>query len=282
MKQLKKELVLFFLFLFFYITGGAFGQTGINTKNPNATLDINAGSDEQFAIGVIAPRITGENLKSKDALYGSAQDGAIVYVTEGLTPNSTTSKTANVLGKGYYGFDISKGTAGQWVQMFNNEPQILSGVNSQNAYTGNGITVSSINGNTGSQTIINKNFTLTRKSIVTITFSVPVTDLRTSSGGLLTDGTSKGYGVNLVLSGGNLPANYLFVRQAAAFSNGGNTYSTGVFQVGSARSILLEAGTYTVDMRVFVYANDNGSGVRATFGTSAQTVLDIVSVPMSY
>jgi hypothetical protein len=79
-------------------------QVGVNTDNPKATLDVmGKPSDVTVADGFIAPRITGNQLKAKDALYGTDQIGAVIYATAAASPVST--KTANVTAAGYYYFN---------------------------------------------------------------------------------------------------------------------------------------------------------------------------------
>jgi hypothetical protein len=77
---------------------------GINNESPKATLDVTAnitaaGSPE----GIIAPRLTGDQMRAKDADYASAQTGAIVYATS--VPSAPSTKTANVTAAGYYYFN---------------------------------------------------------------------------------------------------------------------------------------------------------------------------------
>lgn len=94
------------------------GRVGINTPTPAATLDVVASPSISTRIdGFIAPRLKGSELKSKDALYTTAQDGAIVYVTEAVS--GTTDKTTNVTSIGYYYFDKTVGTAGRWMKIAN-------------------------------------------------------------------------------------------------------------------------------------------------------------------
>ncbi|CAA7196611.1 hypothetical protein CHRY9293_02691 [Chryseobacterium potabilaquae] len=85
-----------------------FGQTGINTSSPNATLDITAkNTNGSTPEGVIAPRLTGNTLFAAIALntYGIAQQGAIVYVTEAATLANRIGQTVEVDSVGYYYFD---------------------------------------------------------------------------------------------------------------------------------------------------------------------------------
>lgn len=82
----------------------AFSQVGINTENPKVTLDVTASpTDLTKTDGIIAPRLTGDELKAKDPNYTNDQTGAIVYVTAATSP--TTTKTSNVTTAGYYFFD---------------------------------------------------------------------------------------------------------------------------------------------------------------------------------
>lgn len=80
------------------------GRVGVNTEIPAATLDV-AGKPAITTVvdGVIVPRLTGDQLKAKDAVYLAAQTGAIVYATAAASP--TTAKTINVTAAGQYYFD---------------------------------------------------------------------------------------------------------------------------------------------------------------------------------
>lgn len=81
-----------------------YSQIGINISKPKASLDIHGfETDIKKADGLIAPRLTGNQLKAKDQLYTGELKGAIVYVTEAASP--VTVKTGNVTTTGYYYFD---------------------------------------------------------------------------------------------------------------------------------------------------------------------------------
>jgi len=276
MKTIKISL----LFLIGGFSGAVSGQVGVNTTAPNATLDVIGKADNTSTVdGVIAPRLNGTQLKNKDNLYNAAQDGTIVYVTQPLTSSTTSARTRNILVKGYYNFDSSKGINGEWVRMFYNPPQVLAGAVSGNAHQGAAVTVSSTNSNTGVGNLESRTFTVNERSLVTFTISVPVVNVLNASGSNLTDGASKAYGTNLFLTGGSYN-NYLLTRQGASFTNSGNFYTTGVFQVGAARSLILDPGTYTANLSVFVFARDS-TGVRASFGTETDTVFDIIAYPFT-
>lgn len=101
---MKKNLLWVTMFATVTIFYAQEGRVGINTTTPNATLDVTASAtDLTRTDGLIAPRLTGDELKAKDGLYTAPQTGAIVYATAAASP--TTAKTINVTSVGYYYFD---------------------------------------------------------------------------------------------------------------------------------------------------------------------------------
>ena len=95
-------------------------QVGINTTEPKATLDITGSATNLTKIdGVIPPRLTGDELKAKDALYGLSQDGVMVYVTAAANPVSV--KTVNVLEKGLYYYNH---TLGVWLKFIDTDTYV--------------------------------------------------------------------------------------------------------------------------------------------------------------
>ena len=118
----KNTTKIFIAAIFLTISGTAYaqeGSVGINTSTPAATLDVVASPSIPTRIdGFIAPRLKGSELKAKDGLYTTAQDGTIVYVTEAVS--GVTNKTANVTSIGYYYFDKTLDSgSGQWVKVRN-------------------------------------------------------------------------------------------------------------------------------------------------------------------
>lgn len=82
----------------------AYSQVGINNQDPKSTLDITAKTtDGSKPEGVIAPRLTGNQIKAGDTKYTGDQTGAIVYATAPV--DIATTKTANITTTGYYYFD---------------------------------------------------------------------------------------------------------------------------------------------------------------------------------
>ena len=109
---MKNKLKSIFVLSLFTVMG-AFAQSGyigIGTTNPKATLDVTGTPGTvTTADGIIAPRLTGNQLAAKTA-YGTDQTAAQVYVTAAAT--TPAGATINVTAPGYYYFD---GTAWQKV-----------------------------------------------------------------------------------------------------------------------------------------------------------------------
>lgn len=83
-------------------------QVGINNESPKANLDITKSAIATQPDGLITPRLTGDELKAKDALYTTDQNSTVVYATAPVTTAST--KTSNVTTPGFYYYNsaISK------------------------------------------------------------------------------------------------------------------------------------------------------------------------------
>lgn len=80
------------------------GNVGINTSNPATTLDVvGLPTTATKADGIIAPRLTGDQLRAKNNVYNAEQTGALVYATAADT--APAGKTVNVTSAGYYYFD---------------------------------------------------------------------------------------------------------------------------------------------------------------------------------
>ena len=104
LKHMKKSLFSLLIFTAAY----ANAQVGINTNDPKATLDVNNTTEENLFDGIIAPRLTANELNSKT--YTAEQTGAIIYVTSKIISTTENPVTAspqliNVKEIGYYYFD---------------------------------------------------------------------------------------------------------------------------------------------------------------------------------
>lgn len=118
----------------------AYSQVGINNDTPKATLDVTAKSTgNTTAEGIIAPRLSGDDIKGKDTQYTIDQKGAIVYATAAV--GSASTKTANITSEGYYYFDgtlwtkFGSGTATSTTEPFYVESTTTQATtNTQNIY----------------------------------------------------------------------------------------------------------------------------------------------------
>jgi len=82
-------------------------QVGINTETPKATLDVMAKTDGVGEPeGIIAPRLTGDELSAKEADYQAAQIGTLIYVTSAATNLSGETKYLTTAGYYYFAYDV--------------------------------------------------------------------------------------------------------------------------------------------------------------------------------
>lgn len=91
-------------------------QIGINTENPNTTLDVSVKKngtniDNSKTYGLQAPRLTRDelvNVSGTTSKYGVDQKGAIIYITDATNTGDTegsSSQRVNITTEGYYYFD---------------------------------------------------------------------------------------------------------------------------------------------------------------------------------
>ncbi|MDM1556005.1 hypothetical protein HX126_15675 [Chryseobacterium indologenes] len=94
-------------------------QVGINTSNPHATLDVAGTTDPNMKDGLLPPRVSKQQLAAKEyGTYGSDQIGAIVYITDIISPTGLTPSIAqmgSIHNTGYHYF-----TGLQWVAISTN------------------------------------------------------------------------------------------------------------------------------------------------------------------
>lgn len=78
------------------------GQVGINNTTPKTTLDVTGVTTVNVPDGVLVPRFTATELTAKDAAYGAAQNGTLVFITSGT---GSSAKTIDITGPGFYYYD---------------------------------------------------------------------------------------------------------------------------------------------------------------------------------
>lgn len=108
---MKKIIYLIVFISTFY----AHAQVGINTTSPATSFDVAKSSVATVADGVLVTRISGDELKAKDANYGTNQHATLVYVTS--IPTTASTKTSNIKSPGFYYYD---NTISKWVGAFRN------------------------------------------------------------------------------------------------------------------------------------------------------------------
>lgn len=144
-------------------------QIGINTDTPHATLDVAGSTNPTMKDGLLPPRISKQQLAAKDSdTYGSDQIGAIVYITDIISPTGLTPSLAQVGIIHHTGYHYFTGL--QWVAITNNI------YNSDGNLTGNRVVTQDANTLAFTATSING------FSVDGTTFSVDAANHRTGLG----------------------------------------------------------------------------------------------------
>lgn len=119
----------FFTFGVLFFSATVFSQVGINTMVPKATFEVMGSPDDHAsADGIIAPRISGNELFLKNNAYGIEQQGVLIYVSVAATGINLTDDTLDVTEAGYYYHNgvkwlkvsASNGGKGDWSLAGNN------------------------------------------------------------------------------------------------------------------------------------------------------------------
>lgn len=159
-------------------------QVGINTPNPQTTLDVvGNGASATIKDGFRAPRITKQQLAAKSAgVYGATESGALVYVTDVTAPSGVTpslTQVAEVSGSGYYYFDGSI-----W-------KQVVNSTGFTNIYNSNGTLAGARTVTTAGNQLNFNNSTNSNVSIITSATEGRVTTSGTDRASIaMTSGTS--------------------------------------------------------------------------------------------
>ncbi|PXW12930.1 hypothetical protein C8D70_11022 [Chryseobacterium sp. CBTAP 102] len=133
-----KMIKFYSLIAIYAATAGIKAQVGINTTNPQATLDVAGSTNTSMRDGILPPRVSKQQLASKDVgIYGSAQKGTIVYVTDSTTPTGTTPSIAEVGSIDNIGYYYFSGF--QWV------PFAMNIYNTDGSLSGNRVVTQNAN-----------------------------------------------------------------------------------------------------------------------------------------
>ncbi|WP_431610615.1 hypothetical protein [Chryseobacterium sp. 'Rf worker isolate 10'] len=258
----------------------ASAQVGINIAQPQATFDIvGSPSNTSKFDGVIAPRITGIQLKAKN--YTTAQTGAIVYVTS--VEAAPTGQTVDVVSPGYYYFDGTKwgSLSGSWRTVGN------AGTTATSAALGTDIGTGNYLGTNDGQNLVlatQKNV----KGVLDINGTLqggnsnsaagPYASLTWGSNNTLTNSTSSNVALgkdNTVSAQGNFPAVAIGLNNTA--NNGAKVIGNNNSATGANNLVFGNLNTVTGLTGLTVGNNHTNSGGIA-IGSGNTTSLNNVAV----
>ena len=137
---MKKNFTLFGLVLAFSFGSTVMAQVGVNTTNPNTSLDVQASRNSNGVIdnsqyfGIQAPRISRAELTNYTGSYGTDQNGALIYVNDISGGNALASSPREfVTSVGYYYFESS---SNKWRKFTDNTNIVApSAIKSENGLT---------------------------------------------------------------------------------------------------------------------------------------------------
>jgi hypothetical protein len=246
---MKKKLT---IITFLVINIFTYSQVGIATQTPTETFDV----EGTARIRSLPLNGTTNTINTKiDGTKSNAKDQTFTAIKTVVSDNNGVIGTLNYLPA--------------------QNSVIITGANGTDAIM-TSKTASSKNGVAGTTPpLLTKVFTLNKKSMVTFSYNLSVGDITTSTGASLMDGTSKRLASRLLLNGS------VIINEGIPFSNSGSYYASGYFYLNGSRTILLNAGSYTLNIEgnVFAWAGDN-IGITATFGGTSDDQLDIIAVPV--
>lgn len=260
----------------------AYAQIGINKENPSAMLDIVGAGNTN------ATKALEVNNADATELFTVLDNGNVGIGVSSPTSKLHTNGSVNMTGLGTNTTNTKIMTTDASGNVTTREtntllPKVLAGCNGVDAVVVSR-TISSLNDNLVYTTdLVVKVFTISQKSMVTLSYNLSANTLQTSGGASVTDGLSKLIGASLwwrSLPAGSPHTLGIFSRTAISFSNLGSTYVNGAFNPTDNVSIVLDPGTYSVGLVGLVHAADNGQGIRATFGAGSWDRFDVYATPV--
>lgn len=233
-------------------------QVGINTNLGQATLDVVGSPSVSSKLdGIIAPRLTGDQLRSKS--YTAAQTGALVYVTAADT--APAAQTVNVVNAGYYYFDGSV-----WIQV--NQPQPSgwkitgnSGTTATAASLGTAVSSGNFLGTTDSQSLV-----LATNNTVKAILDVNG-NLRGGNSNASSPYASVSWGSNNTLSN-NTSSNIALGRENTVAAQAANFPGVAIGATNSALSgaKIIGNNNFATGANAIVLGNNNGTSVTNVSG----------------
>ncbi|MFP3598432.1 hypothetical protein [Chryseobacterium sp. SIMBA_029] len=258
-------------------------QIGINTNLPSAMLDIvskgNSNTTKALKISNSSPSEMVTVLDNGYVGIGTPNPSAQLHTTstirlDGLGTNTTNTKVMTADASGIITTNSSTSLL----------PQVLAGSDGADAVS-SAQTLSSIN-NTASYTnnLLTKSFTISQTSLVVFSYQLGIDNIVNTSGTGITDGSDKQLGARLIWktlpSGSPFIVNDVMSANTLPFTNLAATYSKGTYYPKGKYSVVLSPGSYSVELKGFVFAFDNIQGIKATIGGSPYDRLDIIATPL--
>ncbi|TZF93773.1 hypothetical protein FW781_18990 [Chryseobacterium panacisoli] len=260
-----------------------YSQAGINTTNPSAMLDIVSSGNTDTTK---AFKVNNSNSKEMVTILNNGNIGINVQnpVTKLHTSGSirmsgidTNSESMKVMTTDISGNVTTRST----ILLL---PQALAGANGTDAISATQ-TLSSINGIPSyTNNLFARSFTISQTSLVTFSYQLGVGNIINVSGNSLTDGASKQIGARLTWqtlpAGSTFTLNGVIHTDAMSFMNSSANYTKEFFYPRGNCTITLSPGTYSVELKGYVYAFDNDQGIRATFGGSPYDRFDVIATSL--
>ncbi|WP_317742148.1 hypothetical protein [Chryseobacterium soli] len=278
MNNFNWTLVIFSLVSCFYNC-----QVGINTNLPSAMLDVvsqgNSSATKAIKISNSSASEIVTVLNNGYVGIGIPNPAAQLHTTnitrmDGLGTNTTNAKVMTADGSG----NITTRSTTSLL------PQVLAGSDGADAVS-SAQTLSSIN-NTASYTnnLLTKSFTISQTSLVVFSYQLGIDNIVNTSGTNLTDGAEKQLGARLIWktlpSGSPFTVNDVMSANTLPFTNLSATYSKGTYYPRGKYFVVLNPGSYSIELKGYVFAFDNDQGIKATIGNSPYDRLDIIATPV--
>ena len=258
-------------------------QVGINTNIPSAMVDVvSKGNSSTTKALKISNSSLSEMITVLDNGYvgiGAPNPSAQLHTTntvrmDGLGTNTTNAKVMTA--------DASGAITTRSTTLL--LPQVLAGSDGADAVTA-AQTLTSIN-NTASYTnnLLIKSFTISQTSLVVFSYQLGIDNIVNTSGNSLTDGSDKQIGARLIWktlpSGSPFLVNDVMSASTLPFTNLAAAYSKGTYYPRGKYSVVLSPGSYSIELKGFVFAFDNIQGIKATIGGAPYDRLDIIATPL--
>lgn len=276
MKNLMLSISIFLYSLFF-------GQVGINTDAPSATLDIlskgNTNTTKALEINNSSSKEMVTLLDNGNLGINSATPTAILH-TDGTVRHQNLPTNNNNINF------VTTDNSGNLALRQGNTifPNFVSGGGKADAIST--VTVNATNGAPGLVNLITPiSMNITKRSLVNINYTVSYNISTTTPTGNPPTDTNKLIGAVLSIptaaAGSGFSNNDILDITSFPYRAKTGNDLTGLYFLNGSRSLLLTPGNYTFLLRSFLsVSGDDTSGFRVIYGQGSNDILDIVVIPL--